>query len=143
MSDLEQLIAQMPIFRLAQLGGKSVAEIAVFALGGATLTRGTVGTVGARASNGAARPAGPRANNGAPKRAAKADASVRTAAGRGDFDARILEAIASAGGPVRSVDIEGKVGGTPQQRRTALHRLVAAKKIKRAGKARATTYEAR
>jgi hypothetical protein len=135
MSSLEQIFADMPIARLAELGGKSVSEIAVYALGGAAGA--------SRAAATATRGRNATATNGASRPGRKAAASVRTASGRGDFDTRVLEAIAGAGGPVRSVDIEGKVGGTPEQRRAALHRLVAAKKLKRAGKARATTYEAR
>jgi hypothetical protein len=143
MSDLEQIFADMPIARLAQLGGMSVTEIAVYALGGAAgasraATGVTSGRGGGRGRKAAATSNGAKATSGR-----KAAAAVRTASGRGDFDARVLEAISAAGEPVRSVDIEAKVGGTPEQRRAALHRLVAAKKLKRAGKARATTYEAR
>ena len=138
MSNLEQIFADMPIARLAQLGGKSVSEIAVYALGGAAgATRAAGAAKGGRGRKAAA------ATNGAKAPGRRAAASVRTASGRGDFDNRVLEAIAAAGEPVRSVDIESRVGGTPEQRRAALHRLVAAKKLKRAGKARATTYEAR
>lgn len=132
MSDLEQLIANMTVADLARLGGKTASEIAAYALsGGAPAASG-------RARNGAAKKSG----RGAAKPGRRASASTRTSVG-GDFDAKVLAAIENAGEPVRVEQIAGVVGGTPVQRRAALHRLVADKKLKRAGRARATTYEAR
>lgn len=121
---LENLVANMTIAQLAKLSGKTVADIAAIALAGS-----------APKSNGAAKAE-------RPARAGKRS-RVGTRAVGGDFDARVLKAIEVAGGPVRSVDIEDQVGGTPVQRRAALHRLVAAKKVKRAGVSRATTYTAK
>ena len=56
---------------------------------------------------------------------------------------RVLDAIKNAGGTAQSVDIEKIVGGTAQQRRAALHRLIASRKLARTGKARSTTYTVR
>ena len=72
----------------------------------------------------------------------KAKASTRTADGRDDYDAGVLAAIKSAGGPVAAEDVIKKVGGTGLQFRTATKRLIASRKIKRTGKARGTRYVA-
>jgi hypothetical protein len=64
-------------------------------------------------------------------------ATTRTAKGRGDYDANVL---AAAGHPVAADEVIKKVGGTGLQFRTATKRLLAARKIKRTGKARGTRY---
>jgi hypothetical protein len=131
MSDLEQFIASMTVGDLARLARKTPSQIAAFALSGSATT----------AAVRKPRPPKPRPEKPGPWKPAKA--STRTAAGRGDFESKILAAIRAAGGPVRSVELEAQVGGNPMQRRAALKRLVKARKIKREGVARATTYAAR
>ncbi len=73
---------------------------------------------------------------------ARGKASTRTAGGREVYDTKVLAAIASAGGPVAAEAVIAKVGGTGLQFRTATKRLLASRKIKRTGKARATRYAA-
>jgi hypothetical protein len=73
----------------------------------------------------------------------KTRASTRTAEGRGDYDARVLTAIESLGGPVAAEDVIKRVGGTGLQFRAATKRLLASRKISRTGKARGTRYLAR
>lgn len=68
---------------------------------------------------------------------------MRKPADRADFDERVLEAVKSLGGSAQSVDIERVVGGTPLQRRSALHRLVKKRKLSRSGNARSTKYTLR
>jgi hypothetical protein len=140
MSELETLVAKMTLADLAAQTGRSVADIVAYALG----AKGSAAPRVAKAAVEAA-PAkrGRKGKRGRAPKASKREGSLRTAAGRTDLDDRVLAAIKSAGGPTRSVDIESQVGGTPQQRRAALHRLVKSKKIKREGVARATTYIAR
>jgi hypothetical protein len=129
-SSLEDLVGAMTISELAQRSGRTVEAIASFALGSsirparnspASAPRDGASTRGAKKAKGRAKSAGP-------------DTS---------FDERVLAAIAAAGGEARSVDIENEVGGTTEERRAALHRLVAAKKLKRSGVARGTRYAVR
>ena len=129
-SDLESIVAGMSVERLAQLSGKSVSEIAVYALSGSRAPS----TNGARARRSAAADK--------PAKAAKGRKRRRAGGGR-EFDEKILAAVRAAGGPVRSVDLEKQVGGDPESRRNALKRLVKTKQLKRTGVARATRYEAR
>jgi hypothetical protein len=116
-SSLEDLVGAMTISELAQRSGRTVEAIASFALGSST------------------RPA------------PKSPAATKKSKGRSkpdpSFDDRVLAAIEAAGGEARSVEIENKVGGTTEERRAALHRLVAAKKLKRSGVARGTRYAVR
>ena len=128
-SSLEDLVGAMTISELAQRSGRTVEAIAAFALGSATRP--------ARTSPATAR-------EGASSRGSK-KGKGRAKAGGDDasFDDRVLAAIAAAGGEARSVDIENQVGGTTEERRAALHRLVAAKKLKRSGVARGTRYAVR
>jgi hypothetical protein len=131
-SALEDLVGNMTLAELAARSGKSVEAIAAYALGGAS------GSNGARARAATSSPE-PSAKTGR----RKAVAETRTRTGRDDFDTRVLDAIKNAGGTAQSVDIEKIVGGTAQQRRAALHRLIASRKLARTGKARSTTYTVR
>jgi hypothetical protein len=121
-SSLETLVGSMTIAELAERSGKSVETIASFALGGGAPSRSsaTAPSTGAAARR----------------------TSTRKVEDRG-FDDRVLAAIEAAGGEARSVDIEDKVGGTSEERRAALHRLVKARKLKRSGVARGTRYAVR
>jgi hypothetical protein len=80
--------------------------------------------------------AAPSGNRRGPK------ATTRTAKGRGDYDANVLAVLKSASHPVAADEVIEKVGGTGLQFRTATKRLLAARKIKRTGKARGTRYAA-
>lgn len=122
----------MTLTELAKRSGRSVTEIAMYALGGNAVSRAATSKNGATA----------KAKTTKPGRRA-AVASVRSRSGREDFDNRVLDAVRSLGGRAQSVDVERLVGGTPQQRRAALKRLVATKKLTRSGNARATTYALR
>jgi hypothetical protein len=73
----------------------------------------------------------------------KTRAETRTAAGRAEYDAKVLGAIANAKAAVSANDVRGQVGGDAFQFRAAADRLVRAKKIKVEGKARGTRYRAR
>lgn len=128
-SALEDLVGNMTLAELAARSGKSVAAIAAYALGGAA------------GSNGARTRSDPEPTAKTGRR--KAVAQTRTRTGREEFDTRVLDAIKNAGGTAQSVDIEKIVGGTAQQRRAALHRLIASRKLARTGKARSTTYTVR
>ena len=115
-SGLEDLVSQMTLRELSAKSGKSLAAIVAWALGGP----------------------GQRA----PSRGEFA-IDTKTRDGREVFDAQVLNVIATAQGPVGTAEIGEAVGGSMLQRRTALHRLVAAKKIRRTGVTRKTRYEIR
>ncbi len=68
---------------------------------------------------------------------------TRTQAGREAYDALVLGAIQGASEPIGAEALRPQLGGSPEQLRASLHRLVDAKSIKRKGKARATKYTAR
>jgi hypothetical protein len=69
-------------------------------------------------------------------------AATRTQAGRSDYDEKVMSAISASKGPVSAEQARKKIGGTPMQFRAAVERLLAAKKVKREGKARGTKYRA-
>ncbi len=70
------------------------------------------------------------------------EANTRTADGRNAYDSRVLAAIKAAGGPASAESLLSNTGGDAAQFRAATKRLLAAKKIKRTGKARGTRYAA-
>lgn len=76
------------------------------------------------------------------KRGRNGGANTRTADGRNAYDANVLAAIRSAGGPASAEQLLQKTGGDAAQFRAATKRLASAKKIKRSGKARGTKYAA-
>lgn len=124
MTQLESLIAEMTIVDLAKLAGRSVQEIAAYALGGST----------SRA-------------NGKPPRAHVDDDSRATAAPKSDATGKlaqdILDALSGSETPLRSMDLEKIVGGTTTTRRYVLHKLLAEKEIRKSGTARGTRYALR
>lgn len=127
-SALEDLVGSMSISELAQRSGKTIEAITAFALGD------TNGSPRAKAS--------PQSTATRLRKETTGQRTTATARA-GSFDEKVLAAIVAAGGEARSVDIEAAVGGTAEERRGALHRLVAAKKLKRSGIARATKYAVR
>ena len=69
--------------------------------------------------------------------------ATRTKDGREEIDNAVFKAVRAARKPVRAEDVKDAIGTTPAQLRRSLARLVAAKKLKRSGNARATTYQVR
>jgi hypothetical protein len=101
--------------------------------------------------NGGAAPAAPGKRRGRPPGSGKKTgrkpgrprgAATRTQAGRSDYDEKVMSAISASKGPVSAEQARKKIGGTPMQFRAAVERLLAAKKVKREGKARGTKYRA-
>jgi hypothetical protein len=140
-SALEDLVGAMSLSELAQRSGKSVQAIVDYALGGKTTPRPSSS---APSGNGVPSRAGKKATTkkGA-RRAASRSVNTRTPEGRAAFDERVLDAVRSLGGSAQSADIERIVGGTPEQRRVALARLLKSRKLTRSGKARSTAYSVR
>lgn len=73
---------------------------------------------------------------------ARAPESVdsRTAAGRRQYDAAVLSALRSAGRPLSAGELRLMVGGSGQQIRVSLKRLVEEDGVERSGIARGTRY---
>lgn len=146
-TSLETLVSQMTVSELAQRSGISVGtlvELAFGSRGAATPARSPAAAGGRkRGRKPAAKPA-KAAAKAAPKAEAskpgKAGVDTRAPSGRAKYDEAVLAAIKGAKGRVKAGDLRKKVGGTPLQIRTALHRLLTEGKIKSQGKARGTTY---
>lgn len=64
----------------------------------------------------------------------------RTAAGRRQYDAAVLSALRSAGRPLSAGELRLMVGGSGQQIRVSLKRLVEEDGVERSGIARGTRY---
>ena len=75
---------------------------------------------------------------GARKRVATIE--TRTAAGRSSYDAALLAALVEARAPVSASDLRGRVGGSADQARRGLNRLISSGRVGFSGRARGTTY---
>jgi hypothetical protein len=75
-------------------------------------------------------------------RAGADDVDTRTAAGRSDYDARVLEFIRACDGPVSASEIRDHVKGTSLQVRKAVARLIESEHVTWHGLARGTRYSA-
>jgi len=137
MDALENLVGDMTLSDLSCRTGRSVSEIVEYAV-----------RTGARAgSNGVTRKRNPTAPSESKAGTASTQAkdrtvNTRTSAGRERFDDAVLEVVHRARRRIGAVEVRKQVGGTPQQVRTALHRLIERKAIVAEGQARATTYRA-
>jgi hypothetical protein len=70
------------------------------------------------------------------------DVNTRTAAGRREYDARVLEFIQDSEDAVTATEIRNHVGGTSLQVRKAVARLIDDERVTWQGKARGTRYSA-
>jgi hypothetical protein len=70
------------------------------------------------------------------------EVNTRTAAGRREYDQRVLELIREASDPVSATEIRNHVGGTSLQVRKAVARLIESEQVTWQGKARGTRYSA-
>ena len=136
---LENLVARMTVGELAQRSGRSVADIAVFALGGAAV-RGP--RVGSPKPNGVARGKPSRDRGGSGHVEAKR-VDTRTQQGRATYERDVLAALQKSSGKTSAQDIRKQVGGTPEQARVTLNRLIELGKVQYEGQARATRYWAK
>lgn len=68
------------------------------------------------------------------------DVNTRTAAGRREYDARVLEFIRNADEPVSATEIRNHMGGTSLQVRKSVARLIESEMVTWHGKARGTRY---
>jgi hypothetical protein len=70
------------------------------------------------------------------------EVNTRTAAGRREYDARVLEFIMESDDAVSATEIRNHVGGTSLQVRKAVARLIETERVTWQGKARGTRYSA-
>jgi hypothetical protein len=68
------------------------------------------------------------------------DVNTRTAAGRREYDSRVLEFIQDSEEAVSATEIRNHVGGTSLQVRKAVARLIETERVTWQGKARGTRY---
>jgi hypothetical protein len=68
------------------------------------------------------------------------EVNTRTAAGRREYDARVLEFISDSEEAVSATEIRNYVGGTSLQVRKAVARLIETERVTWQGKARGTRY---
>ena len=68
---------------------------------------------------------------------------TRTGAGRRAYQAALLEVLKASSSPVSAPDLRDAVGGTPDQARRALNRLIEDGAVAYTGKARGTRYTAK
>lgn len=131
---LEDLVARMTVRELAERSGRSVTDIAVFALGGAR----------AGGSPSKAAPAAKTATNGVKvthrARGGAKGVDTRSSAGRAQYERDVLGVLTRTNGPTNAQAIRAQVGGTPAQARAALNRLIENGEVQYEGKARATRY---
>jgi hypothetical protein len=121
------------------LSPDELAKVFGSLLGGATTAN----------NNGASSPKVRRASTASAKPAAKTSSraaapNLRSDAGRSAYDESVLSAFASLGGKnVQARKLRVKVGGTPQQLRAALDRLIEAKRLTFSGERAGTRYSLR
>ena len=82
----------------------------------------------------------PKAQKGKPAKAAEIDHDLRTAEGRTAYDDSILSHISRAGAKLSMRDILASIGGTPNQIRASLGRLIEKGLVAWEGRTRNTTY---
>lgn len=87
-----------------------------------------------------ARPSSTKPKKKPPTNAPSNDVNTRTIEGRNQLDAAIIECVSKADEPISANSIRSETGGTPQQVRTALNRLIEQGKMKFSGRARGTKY---
>lgn len=68
------------------------------------------------------------------------DVNTRTAAGRREYDNRVLEFVSNSDEAVSATEIRNHVGGTSLQVRKSVARLIEAEQVTWQGKARGTRY---
>jgi hypothetical protein len=133
-SHLETLVASMTLSELAAKTGRSLSSIVDFAMSNGR-GRSTAPPSASRTPSGSK----VTTSRGGGRRSKGID--TRTANGREAYDTAVRRAIEAARAPIGASQIRGKVGGTPQQARAALHRLIEAGTITYTGQARATKYQ--
>jgi hypothetical protein len=130
-SALETLVGEMTVAELAGKSRRSVEDIVSWAMSGGAAARAP--------SRGRPASTTPSAAKAAP-RVQGSKINTRSAKGRAEYEANVLRVVKAATSPISAPEIRAEVGGTPQQARAALNRLIELGKISYEGRARATRY---
>lgn len=151
---LETLVSNMALSELAQLSGRSIAEIVNWAMSGvrAEASRSSAGARPEATRTRATSTPAPSSNRSARREEeeeveevedGEEEVNTRTQEGRERYDRAVLELVRNAKGPIGATQIRDALGGTPLQVRTALNRLIEGGHLAYQGRARATRYRAR
>lgn len=137
---LANILRSQPAATLGELGKILQGQL------GSTLESLTIGDLLGAGQRGGP----PRANPASLRRSAHqgsedtptnpSSVNSRTAAGRRRYDAAVLSALRSAGRPLSAGELRLMVGGSGQQIRVSLKRLVEEDGVERSGVARGTRY---
>jgi hypothetical protein len=127
-SAIEALVGSMTIEELSAKSNRSVSSIVDWALGAGGGRKASTPSAAAQAASGA---------NGRSKAV-----NTRSAAGRSRYEAAVFDVVRDADSSIKAPEIRARVGGTPQQARAALNRLIEEGRVSFEGKARATAYSA-
>lgn len=130
-SALETLVGEMTVAELAGKSRRSVEDIVGWAMSG---------TAAGRAPSRGRSATAPAATKAASRGTSGKKINTRSAKGRADYEASVLRVVKAASSPISAPEIRSEVGGTPQQARAALNRLIELGKISYQGRARATRY---
>jgi hypothetical protein len=127
---LEVLVGEMTLRELAAKSQRSVDQIVAFAMRNGAAARTPKAAAPARADAASV-----------PKKAGRAGkVNTRSASGRAAYEQAVYDTIAGSKGKIAATQIRAKIGGTPQQARAALNRLIEQGRLTYEGKARATRY---
>ena len=129
-----ELIRSHPEMTLAELSKLSKGQFSGLL---SSVTVGEVINAGHEHERSLAAASGSSANAETPD-----DVNTRTAAGRREYDARVLEFIQESEDAVTATEIRNHVGGTSLQVRKAVARLIDDERVTWQGKARGTRYSA-
>lgn len=132
MEAFKNLVSEMTIAELAQKSQRSIEDLVAWAME-------TSDQPSAAPRRRKAPPTVARTPKAA--KAVKAgEVNTRSPAGRAEYEANVFKAVQKASGPISAQEVRSAVGGTPQQARAALNRLIEQGKLSFEGKARATRY---
>jgi predicted transcriptional regulator len=124
----EQPAKQEGVKKAAKKGGaKKAAKVKAKKKGGAKKA----------AKSGGAKKA---AKTGGAKKAKAGDVSARSVEGRAQYDARVIAALREAGDWIGATQLREKIGGSDNQVRIALHRLITGGQVTRRGARNSTEY---
>jgi DNA-binding transcriptional ArsR family regulator len=123
---LEELVGAMSVGELAKFAGSSVAEVVAKVLGSSSVAKPLRDVVEAK-------PVSATATQRVPRKLPKGALSSTA----------VLEVLRATKAPVPAQDVRAKVGGTPNQVRAVLSKLIEAGKVKAVGERRGTKYLAK
>lgn len=125
-TELEDIVAEMTVERLARLGGRSVSEIAVYAWGGASAASAPARSAAtSRSRVGASTGARVTADKGTAAKGASPNPRGNKYERAAAYTAKVRDVVRGASRPIAAPEIRRKVGGTAARLQLALKRLMA------------------